>query len=314
MDVVDTIYLRDYGPRWDAESWLEYFARSPYKYQPLKKVFASTIQAVQRQWYETKTGKKVLLVPDGNLMKGTRLYQQEIHLAAPEKTYDTDLSVKNEDCLSIAGQLVRAGESHVAVLNMANRSVPGGGVYHGSWAQEEYCFRCSNYFLSLYQFADFALQFGIKPREERYPMDRNFGGVFSPDVTVFRDTEAKGYPFIENPWKVNFIAVAAINHPDTIKNPYGETRIADALIPAVKNKIRTIFNIAALHSMEVLVLGAHGCGAFRNPPHHIAELFREILSEPAYKGRFRKIIFAIIGKNDNFSAFSDVFSPRKTED
>jgi len=59
-------------------------------------------------------------------------------------------------------------------------------------------------------------------------------------------------------------------------------------------KIRAILRIAAHHDQVDLVLSAFGCGAFRNPPHHIAMLFREILAEPELTGVFRRVAFAII--------------------
>ena len=59
------------------------------------------------------------------------------------------------------------------------------------------------------------------------------------------------------------------------------------------NKIRTIFNIAIDQEVDNLILGALGCGAFKNPPKHVAELFQQVLSEPPYRGRFNRIVFAI---------------------
>lgn len=303
----DTTYQRDYGV-WNAQEWLEYFKKYTDKHQARKEVFASTIQAVQRQNYISESGKTVSLIPNPQLVSGTKLYAEELYPDNPSQTYDTEIVVENEDCLAVAERYVRSGSGNVAVLNMASRQTPGGGVYTGAGAQEESCFRRSNYYLSLYQFADFADQYHIKRSPVGYPLDRNFGGCFSPGVTVFRDVEARGYAFIDDPWEVSFIAVPALNRPKTVRNQSGEIRIADSLIPAAKNKIRTIFNIAVDNQIDILVLGAHGCGAFKNPPGHIAELFREILSEPAYKNRFKKISFAIIGNNENFSVFSSVFS------
>lgn len=303
----DTTYQRDYGV-WNAQEWLEYFKKYTDKHQARKEVFASTIQAVQRQNYISESGKTVSLIPNPQLVSGTKLYAEELYPDNPSQTYDTEIVVENEDCLAAAERYVRSGSGNVAVLNMASRQTPGGGVYTGAGAQEESCFRRSNYYLSLYQFADFAHQYHVKRSPVGYPLDRNFGGCFSPGVTVFRDVEERGYAFIDDPWEVSFIAVPALNRPKTVRNQSGEIRITDSLIPAAKNKIRTIFNIAIDNQIDILVLGAHGCGAFKNPPGHIAELFREILSEPAYKNRFKKISFAIIGNNENFSVFSSVFS------
>ena len=81
---------------------------------------------------------------------------------------------------------------------MASAKNPGGGVYGGAGAQEEYLFRCSDYYRFLFQYADPASfdcekVYGIphNPRHS-YPLKRNFGGVYSHGVTIFRNTEANG--------------------------------------------------------------------------------------------------------------------------
>ena len=46
--------------------------------------------------------------------------------------------------------------------------------------------------------------------------------------------------------------------------------------PTHPSKINAILCIAEMHNHRVLVLSAFGCGAFRNPPYHIACLFRQV--------------------------------------
>ena len=48
------------------------------------------------------------------------------------------------------------------------------------------------------------------------------------------------------------------------------------------------------HGHDSLVLGALGCGAFCNPPSHIAKLFHEVFEEPEFKNKYRLISFAIL--------------------
>lgn len=62
-----------------------------------------------------------------------------------------------------------------------------------------------------------------------------------------------------------------------------------------------------------LVLSALGCGAFRNPPRHVARLFKEVLSEEEFVSRYRHISFAIIDDHNargegNYRPFSEVFA------
>ena len=67
-----------------------------------------------------------------------------------------------------------------------------------------------------------------------------------------------------------------------------------SLIEPVKNKIRTIFRLGLKHGHDSLVLGALGCGAFCNPPEHIARLFHEVMKEPEFANKFKLIDFAIL--------------------
>ena len=43
-----------------------------------------------------------------------------------------------------------------------------------------------------------------------------------------------------------------------------------------------------------MVLSAWGCGAFRNPPQHIAKLFLECLASEPLRGAFQTVTFAIL--------------------
>ena len=83
-------------------------------------------------------------------------------------------------------------------------------------------------------------------------------------------------------------------------------RLTPEMAQATLNKIRTILGIAADNHVTQLVLGALGCGAFRNPPRHVAQLFRQALEEPAFRGRFQKVVFAIINR-DLCEVFAGVF-------
>ena len=45
---------------------------------------------------------------------------------------------------------------------------------------------------------------------------------------------------------------------------------------------------------DSIVLGAFGCGAFQNPPKHIARLFHEVIDEEEFKDKYKLIAFAIL--------------------
>ena len=288
---------------WNSEQWKEQFERLSVQCNAKQKeevrfllrnmradVFKHTVFLVQQGYYFNEEQKKINFPDARTMMVGTKFYDspQTVH-HIPTMINETIVKVENIDCLLAAEKLLNEGY-HPAVLNMASRQNPGGGVQNGAGAQEENLFRRSNLFQSLYQFAPFASNFGLPKSKHQYPLDRNFGGIYTPHATVFRGTEQDGYPLLDTPYQMSFIAVAGINRP-ALASP---ERIAPELVEPIKNKIRTIFRIGLLHGHDSLVLGALGCGAFRNPPSHIARLFHEVIDEKEFKNKYRLLLFAIL--------------------
>lgn len=52
---------------------------------------------------------------------------------------------------------------------------------------------------------------------------------------------------------------------------------------------------------------AMGCGAYRCPPHVVAEEMKSILLEPEFKGWFRQVVFAIYSRKGNGPGNYDIF-------
>lgn len=276
------------------------------------KEFRNTVEIVNQGHYVTENGTDYIFPDDSTMMRNTVFYEQEIRF--PYGTLGNDptiVEVQNIDCLYAGGQLKEQGYNP-AILNMASRRNPGGGVTTGAGAQEETLFRRTNLFRSLYQFAPYAEQYGIKRSHHQYPLERNYGGVYTPNAIYFRENEQKGYALLEKPVCLSFITVAGMNRPDLTTGGM----IANHHVEPIKKKIRTIFRIGLLHGHDSLVLGALGCGAFRNPPRHIARLFHEVMDEPEFKNIYRKIVFAILDDHNanhkhnpvgNFRPFAEEF-------
>jgi len=87
-----------------------------------------------------------------------------------------------------------------------------------------------------------------------------FGGIYSPDVCVFRGSESNGYPFFpDGPKYVSFIACAAYSHPPTETDKNGELKLSGKhVIENIKKKIETILNIACENKHDILILSALG--------------------------------------------------------
>jgi uncharacterized protein (TIGR02452 family) len=290
---------------WNAASWLEEFERAAARrdggaLRSLRAaVFRSTAEAIRRRGYEAG-GSTVQLDSDGAyeaLHRGTAFYPStdplEVHAALRDR-FRTFAYAEKADCLEVAERLGREAPPP-AVLNMASPHNPGGGVLVGAGAQEENLFRRSTLLRSLFQFAAYHAEYDVAPCSSghRYPIPLESGGIYSPPTAVFRSSEATGYAFLPEPYPVAFLTVPAISRPALVERD-GQLWLADAVAEATRRKIRAILRIAARQGHVDLVLSAFGCGAFRNPPHHVAQLFRETLAVEEFSGVFRRIVFAIL--------------------
>lgn len=294
-------HLEPVLPSWDHKRWIsEFFAPHSVRpdYRELRiRVYNNTQDIVSKGIYCSASGKEITL-DKGILSRSyhdTLFYPDTRDLPFPGSVSkaETQVYTLEADCLETT-RLLQLSGYNPAVLNMASNITPGGGVGGGCGAQEENLFRRSTAFATLYQFVDFGTMFGIPRNPDfSYPIPKIAGGIYSPQITVFRSSERTGYYLLDNPFCVDMISVAAISNPPLDRS--GETlRFKDHVLEPSKEKIRTIFRIGMMHRHDALVLSAFGCGAFANPPEHMAELFREVLAEDAFVSAFRLIVFAVI--------------------
>lgn len=120
-------------------------------------------------------------------------------------------------------------------------------------------------------------------------------------VTIIKDRE---YNDLEqtNYWTTAMLAVAAIKNPTTIDGEYADENSKNLM----SQKINAIFQIAIQHGHDSLVLGALGCGAYKNPPHIIAEIFKEALK--VWHPYFKRIGFAVLANNQQGQQNLEIFT------
>lgn len=257
-------------------------------------IFESTLALLQQGWYFDAHGKKVTLPAVEDVMSSAKMYRERFEVSQVSPAgFETELRVENDDCVLVSKRLIDEGYNP-AMLNLADLYTPGGLVEYGSGAQEENLCRRSNLVLSLYQFSAARVRqypdLGLRCHPSQYPMDERFGGVYSGIVTFFRSSESEGSMLEERVYNIPVISVAALSGPRI--GPDGMMCKEEADITL--DKMRTIFRIGYAHGHDSLVLSAMGCGAFANPPAHIAKLFHQVIEEPEFKGRFRLVDFAIL--------------------
>jgi uncharacterized protein (TIGR02452 family) len=241
-------------------------------------------------------------------IRNTRFYEYTLPLCEKEKwnriknykKKETIIAIHNKDTLDVALMLQEQGHNP-CILNFASPTRPGGGWLTGARAQEEDLFLRSTYDLSLSDPNKIDSN-----RKWKYPIPEK-GGIYSPDVFVFRENEKNDYMI--QPWEncryVNFVAVAALRCP---KLECGSLSNRDTYV--TMEKIKTILRIATTNGHVSIVLGAFGCGAFKNPPRQMAQLFHQVIFSNEFKNIFERIDFAILDnpeKESNYDIFKNVF-------
>ena len=204
-----------------------------------------------------------------------------------------DVIVCAMDCIEAAIKFgINKDQKTVVLVNGASDK-PGDGP---QGAQESNLHRRSN------------LSFAAFEGSSLYPIPQH-GCLYHPDVLFYRGSEATGYPFFKRPIPINLITAAAI------KLDSRESWDPFIHVEATEKRIRSIFQTCLEFGCETIILSAHGCGALNNPPHIISGIFKSVLQEKQFAGKFKRIVFAIIedrnSQGDTGKIFASTFSSRR---
>ena len=204
----------------------------------------------------------------------------------------------------------------VAVHNFASASNPGGGVVRGASAQEECLCRCSDlYFcLNIREMWDGVYQ----PHRDARDLIHNDDIIHTPAVTVFKTDTADPVLMPESDWyDVDVITCAAPNLREDPSNPYNsgdgsrQAMISDEELQAVHEKrLRRMLETAIMNGRDTIILGAFGCGAFRNNPEAVAAANLNVIKDYLYA--FKNIEFAVYCSprdERNYEIFERVLRP-----
>jgi uncharacterized protein (TIGR02452 family) len=193
----------------------------------------------------------------------------------------TAFEVVNDTTLEAARRLVAAGFSPVA-LNFASAKHPGGGFLSGARAQEESLCRAS----ALYECIN---------GHAMYRHHASQGGgfytnyaIYSPAVPVFKDDDGNR---LDAPYLCAFVTAPAVNAGVFAKEHKPGRR--DVVGDEMAERVEKVLAVMAGHGHDAAVLGAWGCGVFKNDPEVIAELFARAL-RGRFAGVFAKVVFAVL--------------------
>ncbi|UNO38585.1 TIGR02452 family protein [Streptomyces sp. MST-110588] len=212
----------------------------------------------------------------------------------------TVFEVTGEGSLTAGRRLAGDGGGPVAVLNFASARNPGGGFLNGAQAQEEALCRGSALYTCLRQVPDFYAAHRAEP--SAFYSDRV---ILSPGVPVFRDDRGT---LLEKPYEAGFLTAAAPNAGVIARRQPAQ---AGAVAAALTVRAERVLEVAATGGHRQLVLGAWGCGVFRNDPADVARAFAaHLLDGGRFAGWFDRAVFAVLDRREDSparAAFRDVF-------
>ena len=219
-----------------------------------------------------------------------------VGVPAPRKNPKAKVIVSGKRSIEAAVIYAKQGKK-VCVLNFASATNPGGGVVSGSSAQEECICRCT----TLYPCLNIDQMWNVfyKPHRKAANPLYNNDCIYTPNVCAFKSDTNFPEPLPkEDWWSVNILTCAAPNlreRPSNAMNPHAGN-VAAKITPSELEKLLTarihrIFEIAVANDNEVLILGAFGCGAFRNPPELVAKVFKRAMQD--YLCHFDTIEYAV---------------------
>lgn len=265
-----------------------------------------TVEIVEKGYYDNAEGRVDISATLKQCLSETRQFtadelsqRRDQVLASSAQFSQTQIEVVNETTLSGLQSLTEQSDAPVAVLNFASAKNPGGGFLGGSEAQEESLARSSALYASLCQEFSF------------YERHRNLSSclytdamILSPSCPVIRDDSGN---LRTTPLLASFITSPAPNAGALADKRSSElSQVTSTLI----RRSELVLALAASRGYSRVILGAWGCGVFRNDPVEVAQVFANHLKGP-WSGRFEQVRFSVLDRSEaghTFAAFQQAFA------
>lgn len=267
------------------------------------KLAQETVAICDAGFYTTARSTRVSIGDELNRAKaGTILYSPENQPPVYDApgALNTHFEAKNETTFDALARRAKTGGGHLACLNFASAKNPGGGFLNGSLAQEE-ALSCAS---GLYPCLLKAPEYYERNRANRSALYLDLV-IFSPLVPFFRNDAGV---LLDQPVLASVITAPAPNAGAVAQN---EPRNLGQVEPVLKRRAELVLRIARAQQVTRLVLGAWGCGVFRNDPRQVAAIFAGLLKAPGkYSGVFSEVVFAVYDRSMDqatYRAFAEIF-------
>lgn len=269
----------------------------------LKGIAKTTLAYLEAGGFVTDDGVKVDFASEQAAAEaGTRLYRPEelAELAAQtsEATQDPsgdgpgiggvpEITVTDETTQVAAHRLVRdEGVDDLVLLNFASARNPGGGFISGAKAQEEDLARCSGLYPCLLTQRDY---YEINRAEASLLYTDHL--IYSPKVPWFRTRSTNR---LDHVFLASVITAPAPNAGETLRRDAASGPQIEATL---RRRAAYVLALARDQKHRRLLLGAWGCGVFRNDPAMVADAFGAHLESPDFAGAFNAVTFAVLDRS-----------------
>lgn len=231
--------------------------------------------------------KAELIVPANKSDKDTNKNKK-----TEKEAFVPDIHFQSMDSLQAASDIIMTHRSNSSVpilpvvptiLVFGSAKNPGGGVAHGSKAQEEDIALKSTWYFQVSQVEGFYL--------EKHASAMNTDNLlYVKKGYVLKDD----YGYDIDPYEVSFIGATAPNLNGLQKqnlrfNHHNEKEVYEVMA----QRIEHVLSLAQARNRTHLVLGAWGCGVFGLDAQKVALIFYQKLSQGLYSG---EVTFAIPDK------------------
>jgi len=273
----------------------------------LKETATETLQILDAGYFIAPDARRVDVQPAlSESIEKTRLYTPEQASAAfekltPTRSKSTKFEVTDETTQIAARRLVESESvTDLVLLNFASARNAGGGFINGAKAQEEDLCRCSGLYSCLIS------QRGYYDANRKYESALYTDHlIYSPNVPWFR-TRSRDEP--HTLFLASVITAPAPNAGVVLERESGALQKVEE---ALRRRAGLVLAVAAEHGHRTVLLGAWGCGVFRNDPPLVADAFGRWLESDKFAGAFDRAIFAIYDRSKEqttLSAFRQRFN------
>lgn len=254
----------------------------------LKDIAQHTLSILDSRGYTTESGVRASFGAELDAaVAGSLLYTPE-HLDTLLATVSTGSTppaiTVTDETTQVAAHRLTSQENidDLVLLNFASARNPGGGFINGAKAQEEDLTRCSGLYPCLLSQPAY-----YKANRRQHSLLYTDHIIYSPRVPWFR---THSFNLLETPFTASVITAPAPNAGEVLRH---NNKAWPEIEKRLRRRAGMVLAVARERGHRNLLLGAWGCGVFRNEPSMVADAFGRWLGSDTFTGAFDSVVFAV---------------------